>query len=160
MPLLINNENTLLGFIIVCYLYIIQCYSAECQQDTEVFLCPVVYVSKVVRCRSVQSSCLHYMPRGVSSTLDYMHVALSYYIGTGMLYHHVREITEPFRKIRRRINDLGRNVLHGYIQPSNLFSALTRCVMPWIKKICDNIQTSGVCIWKLFPVQKEKNFTP
>ena len=39
-----------------------------------------------------------------------------------------REITEPFRKIRRRINDLRENVLyywlHGYIQPSNLSSAL------------------------------------
>ena len=49
-------------------------------------VCRAVYVSKVVRCRSVQSSCLHYMPRGVSSSLDYMHVALSYYIGTGTLY--------------------------------------------------------------------------
>ena len=26
------------------------------------------------------------MPRGVSSTLDYMHVALLYHIGTGALY--------------------------------------------------------------------------
>ena len=33
-----------------------------------------------------QSSCLHYMPRGVSNTLDYMHVSLSYYIGAGTLY--------------------------------------------------------------------------
>ena len=41
---------------------------------------------------------------------------------------HAREITEPFRKIRRRINDLRENVLykwlHGYIQPSNISSAL------------------------------------
>ena len=27
------------------------------------------------------------MPRGVLNTLDYMHVALSYYIETGALYH-------------------------------------------------------------------------
>ena len=27
------------------------------------------------------------MPHGVSNTLDYMHVMLSYYIGTGALYH-------------------------------------------------------------------------
>ena len=26
------------------------------------------------------------MPRGVSNTLDYMHVSLSYYIGAGTLY--------------------------------------------------------------------------
>ena len=47
---------------------------------------------------------------------------------------HAREITEPFRKIRRRINDLRENVLyqwlHGYIQPSNLSSALVEmCAM-------------------------------
>ena len=38
---------------------------------------------KVVCCRSVRNSCLYYMPRGVSNTLDYMHAVLSYYIGTG-----------------------------------------------------------------------------
>ena len=29
------------------------------------------------------------MPRGVSSSLDYVHVALLYHIGTGALYHSV-----------------------------------------------------------------------
>ena len=41
----------------------------------------------------------------------------------------LREITEPFRQINLEINDLCENVfyqwLHGYIQPSNLFSALS-----------------------------------
>ena len=36
-----------------------------------------------------------------------------------------REITEPFRQIRRRINDLRENVLYGYSQHNNLSSALT-----------------------------------
>ena len=36
-----------------------------------------------------------------------------------------REITEPFRKIETRLNDLRYNGLHGYIlQPSNLSTAL------------------------------------
>ena len=47
-------------------------------------------------CRPVQSSCLHYMPCGVSSTLDYMHVALSYYVGVGTLYHCIIEIQSYF----------------------------------------------------------------
>ena len=43
-----------------------------------------------------------------------------------------REITEPFRKIKTRLNDLRSNGLyqwlHGYIQPSNLSSALIHSV--------------------------------
>ena len=74
----------------VCYLllsYIIQCYSAERQQDTEVFSCSgCLHSLKVVWCRSVQNSCWHYMPRGVSNTLDYMRVALLYYIGNRPRY--------------------------------------------------------------------------
>ena len=35
-----------------------------------------------------------------------------------------REITEPFRQENIKISDLGGNVLHGYIQLSNLSSAL------------------------------------
>ena len=42
---------------------------------------------KVVRRRSTQSDCLYYMPRGVSNTLNHMHVALSYYIETTELHH-------------------------------------------------------------------------
>ena len=56
--ILINNG---VYFIRICYLslsYIIQCYSAERQKDTEVFSCSGCLRSlKVVRCRSVQSSC-------------------------------------------------------------------------------------------------------
>ena len=40
------------------------------------------------------------MPRGVSSTLDYMHVALSYYIGTGVLYQ-VGKIGQNIETIRK-----------------------------------------------------------
>ena len=75
-------------FVIFRYLYIFGCYSAERPKDTGVILYAGCLRSlKVVRCRLVQSGCLHYMPCGVSSTLDYMHVALSYYIGKGTLYH-------------------------------------------------------------------------
>ena len=35
----------------------------------------------------MRSGCLHYMPRGISNTLNHMHVALLYYVGMGALYH-------------------------------------------------------------------------
>jgi hypothetical protein len=55
-------------------------------------------------------------------TKDYLHEITLLFCFEGK--SHAREITESFRKIRRRINDLRENVLYGYIQPSNLSSAL------------------------------------
>ena len=95
--ILINNGFTLFVFVIFRYLYIIRCYSAEQPKDTGVFSCPRCLRSlKVVRCRSVQSGCLHYMPHGLSSTLDYM--KLRYYI----TLEQARYITQLLLLIRRK----------------------------------------------------------
>ena len=60
----------------------VRCYSAEFPKDTEhsphvVVPFIFVYFLDVIDCRSVQAGVftLHIMPRGVSSTLDYAHVA-------------------------------------------------------------------------------------
>ena len=72
---------------------------------------------------------------------------------------HAREITEPFRKIRRRINDLRENVLykwlHGYIQPSNISSALINGLLlfQFINTRCIEIglpSCTKFLWWKLF----------
>ena len=52
-----------------------------------------------------------------------------------------REVTEPLKKIKRRINNLWENVLNSYIQPSNLsvlhqkrnFCWLAFCIGPTLK---------------------------
>ena len=69
--------------------YIIQCHSSERQKDTGRSSCSGCLLSlKVIQCSSVQSSCWHYMPHGVSNTLDYMHITLLYYVKMAALYHY------------------------------------------------------------------------